>query len=38
MGDDVVGAGEVLSQLHPLELGERLGDMGTLPTSVSIST
>jgi hypothetical protein len=30
LGDDVVGAREILGQLHPIELGERLGDMGDL--------
>jgi hypothetical protein len=29
-GDDVVGAGEVLSQLHTIKVSHRLGDMGDL--------
>ncbi len=36
--DDVVGASEVLSQPHTIKFCDRSGDMGTLPTSVSIST
>jgi hypothetical protein len=34
-GEDVIGAGEVLGQLHTLR---SLGDMATLPTSVWMST
>ena len=37
-GDDVVGAGEVLSQLHTIEVSNRPGDLATLPSSPSIST
>jgi hypothetical protein len=29
-GDDVVGASEVLSQLHTIKVSHRLGDMGDL--------
>src|SRR6266508_4090450 len=29
-GDDVVGAGEVLGQLHTVQVAKRLGDMGDL--------
>src|SRR4029450_5692688 len=36
-GDDVVGADEVLGQLHTIQGAERLGDMGDL-TSVWMST
>jgi len=30
LGDDVVGAGDVLGHLHTIEITERLGDMGDL--------
>ena len=36
-GDEVVGAGEILGQLHTIQVAERLGDMGDL-TSVWMST
>ena len=37
-GDNVVGSGEVLSQLHTIEVSNRPGDLATLPSSLSIST
>ena len=30
LGDDVVGAGDVLGHLHTIQIAERLGDMGDL--------
>ena len=37
-GDEVVGAGEILGQLHTIQVAERLATWATLATSVSMST
>jgi hypothetical protein len=37
-GDEVVGAGEILGQLHTIQVAERLATWATLQTSVSMST
>jgi hypothetical protein len=37
-GDEVVGAGEILGQLHTIQVAERLATWATLAPSVSMST
>ena len=37
-GDEVVGAGEILGQLHTIQVAERLATWAALQTSVSMST